>query len=92
MKKMFEFSGQNWEVTYEKIFEFSCKKDKVIWIFKQSVESEIQSAIFDTIGRIPESPKHTGAITNFLSRNSLEFDVWKMWIVWKNRLWKCEFW
>ena len=28
---------------------------------------------------------HTGAKTNFLSRNYQEFDVWKM------RLWKCEF-
>ena len=26
---------------------------------------------------------NTGAKSNFLSRNSLEFDVWKMWILWK---------
>ena len=34
---------------------------------------------------------HTGAETNFLSRNYQELDVWKMWILWKMRLWKCEF-
>ena len=34
---------------------------------------------------------HTGAKTNFLSRNSSEFDVWKMRILWKTRLWNCEF-
>ena len=34
---------------------------------------------------------HTGAKPNFLSRNCQEFDVWKMWILWKMRLWKCEF-
>ena len=32
---------------------------------------------------------HTGAKTKFLSRNYQEFDVWKMWILWKIRLWKC---
>ena len=37
---------------------------------------------------------NTMAITkpNFLSINSLEFDVWKMWILWKMRVWNCEFW
>ena len=34
---------------------------------------------------------HTRAKTNFLSRNYQEFDVWKMWILWKMRFWKCEF-
>ena len=34
---------------------------------------------------------HTGAKTNFLSRNYEEFDVGKMWILWKMRLWNCEF-
>ena len=33
----------------------------------------------------------TGAKSNFLSRYFLEFDVWKMWIFGKMRLWKCEF-
>ena len=37
------------------------------------------------------SQKHTGAKPNFLSRNNQEFDVWKMWILWKKRLWNCEF-
>ena len=35
--------------------------------------------------------KHTEAKINFLSRNYQEFDVWKMWSLWKMRLWKCEF-
>ena len=34
---------------------------------------------------------HTGAKNNFLSRNYPEYDVWKMWILWKIGLWKCEF-
>ena len=34
----------------------------------------------------------SGAKTNFLSRNYQHFDVWKMWILWKMRFWKCEFW
>ena len=34
---------------------------------------------------------HIGAKTKFLSRNYQEFDVWKMWILWKMKLWKCEF-
>ena len=34
---------------------------------------------------------HTGAKSNFLSRNYQEFNVWKMWILWKIRLWNCEF-
>ena len=29
--------------------------------------------------------------TNFLFRNYQEFDVWKMFILWKMRVWKCEF-
>ena len=33
----------------------------------------------------------TRAKTSFLSRNYQEFDAWKMWILWKMRLWKCEF-
>ena len=33
---------------------------------------------------------HTGAKTNFLSRNYQEFDDWKVWILWKMWLWKCE--
>ena len=28
---------------------------------------------------------------NFLSRNYQEFNVWKMWILWKMRFWNCEF-
>ena len=32
--------------------------------------------------------RHTGAKINFLSRSYQEFDVWKMWILWKMRLWK----
>ena len=35
--------------------------------------------------------KHTGAKPNFSSKNFLEFDVWKMWILSKMRLQKCEF-
>ena len=38
---------------------------------------------------------HIGAKTNFLSGNYQEFDVWKMWSLWKMRLWKyelCEKW
>ena len=31
---------------------------------------------------------HTGAKTYFLSGNYQEFDVWKMWILWKMRFWK----
>ena len=31
-----------------------------------------------------------GQKTNFLFRNYQEFDAWKMWILWKLRLWKCE--
>ena len=34
---------------------------------------------------------HTGAKINFLSRNYQEFDVWKMWILWKMTFWNCEF-
>ena len=33
---------------------------------------------------------HTGAKTNFLSRNYQEFDVWKKWVLWKMRFWNCE--
>ena len=33
----------------------------------------------------------TSAKTNFLYRNSLDFDVSKMWILWKMRFQKCEF-
>ena len=33
---------------------------------------------------------HTGTKTSFLSRNYHEFYVWKMWILWKMRFWKCE--
>ena len=33
---------------------------------------------------------HTGAKTNFLSRNSLEFDVWKMLFLWKIWSQKCK--
>ena len=32
---------------------------------------------------------HDGAKSNFLSRNYQ--DVWKMWILWNMRFWKCEF-
>ena len=35
--------------------------------------------------------KHTGAKANFLFRNYQEFDVWKMWFLWKMRFWNCEF-
>ena len=28
---------------------------------------------------------------NFLSRNYQEFNVWRIWILWKMRLWNCEF-
>ena len=34
---------------------------------------------------------HTGAKTHFLSRKSPDFDVSKMWILWKMRFRKCEF-
>ena len=34
---------------------------------------------------------HTGSKPNFLSKNCQEFEVWKMWILWKMRLLKCEF-
>ena len=35
---------------------------------------------------------HIGAKTFlFLSRNYQEFDVWKMWILWKMGFWNCEF-
>jgi len=37
------------------------------------------------------SSRHTGAKTNFLSRNYQEFEVWKMWILWKMIFWNCEF-
>ena len=48
------------------------------------------------------SSRHTGAKPNFLSKNSLEFDVWKnvnfgeneilnMWILRKMRFWKSDF-
>ena len=33
----------------------------------------------------------TGEKNNFLSKNYQEFDVRKMWILWKMRLWKCEY-
>ena len=46
---------------------------------------------FITLVKIKCQIAHTGAKTNFLSRNYQEFDVWKMWILWKMRLWKCEF-
>ena len=47
-------------------------------------------------------PRHTEAKPNFISRNYSEFDVckmWifvknenlKMWVLWKLRIWKCEF-
>ena len=32
-----------------------------------------------------------GQKTNFLFRNYQEFDAWKMWILWKMRLWNREF-
>ena len=43
--------------------------------------------------RRAEYALHTGAKAkaNFLSRNYQEFAVWKMWILWKMRLWDCEF-
>ena len=34
---------------------------------------------------------HTGAKPHFLSRNSLDFDISKMWILWKMRFQKGEF-
>ena len=34
---------------------------------------------------------HTGAKTSFLSRNYQEFDVCKIGILWKMRLWKSDF-
>ena len=37
------------------------------------------------------SENHTGAKPHFLSKNSLEFDALEMWILWKMRIWKCEF-
>ena len=43
----------------------------------ESAPSRYQYLVFDL---------HTGAKPNFLSRNYQEFDVWKMWILWKMRL------
>ena len=38
--------------------------------------------------KVLKKKAHTG---NFLSRNYWEFDAWKLWILWKMRLWNCEF-
>ena len=45
----------------------------------------------DFKGQANQFFKHTGVKSNFLSRNYQEFDVWKMWILWKKRFSKCEF-
>ena len=37
------------------------------------------------------SQDHTGAKSHFLSRNSLDFDISKIWILWELRFQKCEF-
>ena len=39
----------------------------------------------------PKYEKPNWGKTNILSRNYQEFDVWKMWMLWKMRFWKCNF-
>ena len=53
----------------------------------QSLETEGDNREY-SISNIYPIYTHTGAKTNFLSRNYQKFDVWKMWILWKMRLWE----
>ena len=47
---------------------------------------------FDPKQKLDSHPlKHTGVKTHFISRNSLDFDISKMWILWKLRFQKGEF-
>ena len=84
---------QNWRDTIEVVF-------LVMAGWTNSIGPFIQVSNF-SVGPIEEvhtwyskgkiAGFHTGAKIHILSRNHQEFDAWKMWILWKMRLWKCEF-
>ena len=51
----------------------------------------VKSSLFGGCGKIIIIFEICQAKINFLTRNYQEFDVCKMWILWKMRLGNCEF-